>query len=160
MPWFGRYQGINCSIPRYRDADCSVWGCGRDRSRPMGDSPGPGRTAARRTRRPAPRNQRTASAYIFGAACLIGAKGCDPDHTHLQIIVPLKITTIALPSSSPFRRNPRCSSPAKISGSSCSTTASPTVCLQILRRSRRPSLHRREQAHRSALAIVSIGLRG
>ena len=90
------FFGIGCRVVRF-----GASGARRTRSR-----------AAAKARQPAPTSPQSTSqptTYIFGAACLIGPRGCDPDYTHLQIIVPPNITIIAfsaeIPGAQPRRRS-------------------------------------------------------
>ena len=128
----------------------------------------------------APKDQRTASTYIFGAISPKDGKGaalvmpkCDTDAMNLHLaeiatrVAPgahaallvdqagwhmtAKLASRQTSPSCPCRPNARNSTRTRTSGSSCATTGCPTG-VQILRRHRRPLLRRLEQARRSALA--------
>jgi DDE superfamily endonuclease len=120
------------------------------------------RWARRGTRPTAPKDQRTASAYIFGAICPAEGKGaavvmprCNSEamgmhleeiafhiapgahavlildqagwHASAALVIPDNITLLPLPPKCPELNPPEQSRRAKMSGSSCATTGSPTA---------------------------------
>ena len=145
------------------------------------------RWAKRGTRPSAPRDQRTASAYIFGAICPAQGKGaglvlprCTTEAMTLhlneiaqavapgahalflldqagwqsvQTVVPANITLVPLPAKAPELN------PVENIWQYHERELDLQPDLRILQRHPRSLLRRVEQAHRSALAIMSIGLR-
>jgi DDE superfamily endonuclease len=109
------------------------------------------RWAKRGTRPIAPRDQRTASTYIFGAVCPHEGKGaalilpaCNTEAMNLHLVEIAKAvapkahavilvdqadwhlsTRLVVPATSPCRRNAPSSTRSKTSGSSCATIGSP-----------------------------------